>query len=254
MKTLILHRRYFSHGVFGVLCDEFGNELCKIVERPWRDNQPGISCVPSGEYNLIPHRSPKFGACYALDGEQNDVTILGPSQRTHILIHIANFVEQLEGCIAVGAYSGAIQPPIPGLSGVYIFGSSLISIAYSQLDSTIPLFFKNVTSLTDATRLIALCLTFNAILTATIPYLTRFFITLSPVYQSFTGALLVSIPFVFFIFFEPNIYTCCAMILIFSFGEILEYSNFNVIIDTLSTSQKKASILVVVILEILVFL
>jgi hypothetical protein len=76
MKTVILHRRYFEHGVFGILCDEFGNELCKTVERPWRDNQPGISCVPSGEYNLIPHQNPKFGSVYALEENYCGQTVL----------------------------------------------------------------------------------------------------------------------------------------------------------------------------------
>ncbi|SHO58776.1 DUF5675 family protein [Vibrio quintilis] len=108
-RHLILHRRYFSHGVFGVLCDEYGNDICKTIERPWKDNQPGISCVPAGEYDLIPHQSPKFGNVYALDAEQNGVTVFGPSQRTHILMHVANRVDQLEGCIAVGMEFGVLK-------------------------------------------------------------------------------------------------------------------------------------------------
>lgn len=107
--TLILYRRPFTHGTFGVLCDEFGNELCKTIERPWKDNAPRISCIPDGEYDLISHKSPKFGHCYALDGEEQGVTIFGPSQRTHILIHVANRVDQLQGCIGVGMRFGVLK-------------------------------------------------------------------------------------------------------------------------------------------------
>lgn len=108
-QTLVLHRRPFKHGTFGVLCDEFGNEICKTIERPWLDNQQRVSCIPDGEYDLIPHQSPRFGQCYAIDGEQHGVTIFGPSQRTHILIHVANRVDQLQGCIGVGMDFGVLK-------------------------------------------------------------------------------------------------------------------------------------------------
>ncbi|CCN69765.1 conserved hypothetical protein [Vibrio nigripulchritudo SFn118] len=108
-QTLVLYRRPFTHGTFGVLCNEFGEEICKTVERPWLDNQRLISCIPDGEYDLIPHKSPRFGDCYALDGEQHGVTIFGPSQRTHILVHVANRVDQLEGCIGVGMEFGVLK-------------------------------------------------------------------------------------------------------------------------------------------------
>ena len=109
MKTLVLHRRYFLHGTYAVLCDECGNELTKTVERPWLNNQPGISCVPEGEYILEPHTSPKFGQCYALVAPELGVTISSQSLRTHILIHAANLPEQLEGCIAPGMQFGVLK-------------------------------------------------------------------------------------------------------------------------------------------------
>ncbi|MDF5698383.1 DUF5675 family protein [Vibrio parahaemolyticus] len=108
-RTIVLYRRGFEHGTFGVLCDEFGNEICKTIERPWKDNAPMISCIPDGHYDLVPHQSPKFGKCYALDGEEQGVTIWGPSQRTHILIHVANRVDQLQGCIGVGFDFGVLK-------------------------------------------------------------------------------------------------------------------------------------------------
>ncbi|MDC5753841.1 DUF5675 family protein [Vibrio europaeus] len=109
MKTLTLHRNYFPHGVFSILCDDNGNAMLKTVERPWKDNQPGVSCIPEGEYDLIQHTSPKFGKCLAVDGEQQGVTVFGPSQRTHILFHPANLASQLEGCIAPGFHYGVVR-------------------------------------------------------------------------------------------------------------------------------------------------
>lgn len=109
MKTLTLHRNYFPHGVFSYLCDENGNAILKTVERPWKNNQAGISCIPEGTYDLLPHDSPKFGKCYALEAPTLGVTRFGPSQRTHILIHKANRAAQLEGCIAPGMDFGVVN-------------------------------------------------------------------------------------------------------------------------------------------------
>ncbi|MCG9624621.1 DUF5675 family protein [Vibrio mediterranei] len=120
-KRLTLHRSYFPHGVFGTLCDEFGNKLCYTIERPWQDNAKGKSCVPEGEYHLTPHQSPKFGQCYALDGEEHGVTIFGPSQRTHILIHKANKASQLQGCIAPGMTFGVLDGEWAVLSSTQAF-------------------------------------------------------------------------------------------------------------------------------------
>ncbi len=109
MKTLTLHRNYFPHATFSYLCDENGNAILKAVERPWKNNAAGISCVPEGTYDLVPHNSPKFGKCYALEAPNLGVTIYGPSQRTHILIHPANTADQLEGCIALGMNFGVVN-------------------------------------------------------------------------------------------------------------------------------------------------
>jgi hypothetical protein len=108
-KKITLHRNYFDHGVFSTLCDEFGNKLCHTIERPWLQNKKGVSCIPEGLYKLIPHQSPRMGNCYALESEEHGVTVYGPSQRTHILIHKANKVSQLEGCIAPGMTFGVLD-------------------------------------------------------------------------------------------------------------------------------------------------
>lgn len=63
------------------------------LELPWRDNQRGISCIPEGVYDAILHDSPKFG---------KSIWIQNVPNRSEILIHYANYVRELRGCIAVG--------------------------------------------------------------------------------------------------------------------------------------------------------
>lgn len=67
---------------------------CYTLELPWKDNERRVSCIPEGEYKAIKHRSPKFG---------NSVWIQDVPGRSEILIHPANYVRQLLGCIAVGS-------------------------------------------------------------------------------------------------------------------------------------------------------
>jgi hypothetical protein len=80
----------------GVLYVEKDNKIlfeCFTLELPWKDNQRRISCIPEGTYKAIKHRSPKFG---------ESVWIQNVPNRSEILIHPANYVRQLLGCIAVG--------------------------------------------------------------------------------------------------------------------------------------------------------
>lgn len=66
---------------------------CFTLELPWKDNQRNISCIPDGRYPIIPRFSPRF---------QRHLHLLNVPGRDLILIHEANFVQQLRGCIAVG--------------------------------------------------------------------------------------------------------------------------------------------------------
>lgn len=88
-------------GTFGELYHQ-GRLLLVTVERDWRNNEPNVSCVPAGLYTLRRHTSPSKGACFALEAPSLGVTISGPSQRTHCLVHVANFPHQLAGCIGPG--------------------------------------------------------------------------------------------------------------------------------------------------------
>lgn len=109
MKHFILRRRYFKHGTYSYLYREGGSNVCCIVERPDLNNEPNVSCIVEGTYSLLPHKSPKFGECYALEARELGVTRYGPSLRTHVLIHKANTPLDLQGCLAPGVDFGFVK-------------------------------------------------------------------------------------------------------------------------------------------------
>lgn len=69
--------------------------VADTLECPWKDNTPNISCIPEGEYSLSYRDDPSFHVkkCYTVDPVEG---------RFGILIHAANSVGELKGCIAVG--------------------------------------------------------------------------------------------------------------------------------------------------------
>ena len=88
------------------------DEPLPTIERPWipgsaPGGRPHVSCVPDGSYSLLRHARPNGDVCVAL--RNPDLGVYYSSEnvpeaggRTLILIHSANFVEELEGCIAPG--------------------------------------------------------------------------------------------------------------------------------------------------------
>ena len=66
---------------------------CRTLELPWKENQKRVSCIPTGEYKVVKRQSEKY---------KNHFHILDVPNRSYILIHPANYVRQLLGCIAVG--------------------------------------------------------------------------------------------------------------------------------------------------------
>tara|TARA_Y100000310_G_C20700807_1_gene829687 strand:- start:1080 stop:1517 length:438 start_codon:yes stop_codon:yes gene_type:complete len=105
MNQIILNLRTVNVpgiGTFGTLYSHDGRVICRTVEREWLDNKPSISCVPEGMYELEWTNSPRFGECFALVNEQLGVSVSGDTTRTHILIHAANYPNELQGCIAPG--------------------------------------------------------------------------------------------------------------------------------------------------------
>jgi hypothetical protein len=87
------------------------------LERPWVPStnggiggQKGVSCVPPGRYRLFPHSGEAFKNVWALVNPALDVyhwdsqvpAARRGKARTTVLIHPANYVSELRGCIAPG--------------------------------------------------------------------------------------------------------------------------------------------------------
>lgn len=92
MIDIVLKRFcYHPQGTLGVI--DFAGERFYTVERPWIDNKPYVSCIPTGSYNMRRRESPRFGETWH---------VLDVEDRTHILIHVANFPSDVQGCIGLG--------------------------------------------------------------------------------------------------------------------------------------------------------
>ena len=88
---ILLNRTYHPNGVNGVLTFK-GEEICKTVELPWRDNRPRVSCIPEGKYKLRKRTSPKF---------KEHFEVMDVKDRRFILFHPGNDAgKELRGCIA----------------------------------------------------------------------------------------------------------------------------------------------------------
>lgn len=91
----LIRYNYTDRITQGILFYE-GVYLADTLELAWKDNQHVISCIPEGTYKLGLHISTHLGMC---------ISILAVPNRTDILIHIANDVSELKGCIAPGIKS-----------------------------------------------------------------------------------------------------------------------------------------------------
>ena len=79
-------------GTFGRLVYD-SSVVAYTLELPWKDDQTDVSCIPLGEYQVIPHNSVEHPDVWEITNVPN---------RSGILIHNANFISEVRGCIAVG--------------------------------------------------------------------------------------------------------------------------------------------------------
>lgn len=92
-----------NRGTFGVL-RQGHVPFALTMEEPWRENQPSVSCIPSGRYRCKRVRSPKFGDTFEI------TSVPG---RTHILFHKGNDLDDTEGCVMVAEeFSGTFDHPM----------------------------------------------------------------------------------------------------------------------------------------------
>lgn len=69
------------------------------LELPWKKNKQWISCIPKGTYPVTYRKAEE-----SRNFDYDHFHVQNVPGRTWILIHIANFIRQLLGCIAIGKY------------------------------------------------------------------------------------------------------------------------------------------------------
>lgn len=99
MKTATLVRDAVSDDVIlGTLT--IADRTYHVLERPWRNNQRNQSCIPTGVYEavfLAQTDSGKFRNVYELQAVPD---------RSDILIHSGNVVDDTRGCLLIGLSRG----------------------------------------------------------------------------------------------------------------------------------------------------
>lgn len=118
---LVVFRTYQPDGTNGELY--LDQQLqCYTIELPWKDNQPQVSCIPEGRYELKKRYSPRFG---------QHLWVMGVAGRALILIHPANdALKELRGCIAPVSY---LSGPGKGQESKKAFGR-LLQLVFAALE------------------------------------------------------------------------------------------------------------------------
>jgi len=84
----------------------FGNLLigpwifCVTLEPPEKENQQRVSCIPTGNYTCRRIVSPKHGTTYEVQNVP---------ERSGILFHAGNVVDNTEGCIILAEKFGKLE-------------------------------------------------------------------------------------------------------------------------------------------------
>lgn len=105
---ITLHRTHLpSQGTVGVL--ELQDTLWYTMEQPWRNNLPFKSCIPVGEYQLIPWESYKYGECFIAVNEELNVfhSEASPGRPSDgrfkcLYFHRGNYPNSFKGCGGIG--------------------------------------------------------------------------------------------------------------------------------------------------------
>jgi len=89
----------FEGGALGALliCNKV---FCATLEPPDQDNIKNLSCIPAGQYLCRRVQSPKFGETFE---------ILNVPNRTHVLYHRGNTIEDTNGCVILGITWGKLS-------------------------------------------------------------------------------------------------------------------------------------------------
>ncbi|HWD29749.1 MAG TPA: DUF5675 family protein [Rhizomicrobium sp.] len=104
-----------ANGSYGRMLID-GAPFAFTVEQPWNDNAQGHSCIPAGDYALLPYDSPAHGETVVFHNPALNIygtpamIPAGVAGRSLCEIHSANWPFQLKGCVAPGAQLTSIPP------------------------------------------------------------------------------------------------------------------------------------------------
>lgn len=90
--TRYRHTEDATYGDLHIYSDSRHLAYCSILELPWRDNKQNVSRVPSGKYTIVLEWSNRFKMMLW--------EIKSVANRSECKFHSANFVNQLNGCMA----------------------------------------------------------------------------------------------------------------------------------------------------------
>lgn len=88
-----------DQGTFGVMtiC---GQAFCVTLERPDELNKVNISSIPAGQYLCKKTNSHRFGETFE---------ITNVPDRTHVLLHAGNRIEDTQGCVVLAQHFGKLH-------------------------------------------------------------------------------------------------------------------------------------------------
>ena len=110
--------------------------FCYTLEMPWHNNEPFISCIPSGKYKCIPHKFKGRTKCFKL---------LNVPNRTNILIHPGNvagditkgYQSDVRGCIVIGRKWGKLDNQIAVLQSRWMMKQLVQETRWNEFELTI---------------------------------------------------------------------------------------------------------------------
>ena len=110
MKFTIV-REYFPDRTEGVMTCSDNDTTFRTIELPWKNNANDVSCIPEGTYKCARYRRKNGQICWQL---------LKVPKRTAILVHVANTVNDLLGCIGIGLKKAIFAGVVGNLIGVAV--------------------------------------------------------------------------------------------------------------------------------------
>lgn len=102
LRQIRLHQ--VGDSILGLILHQ-RRELCWVIERGWRFNEPYVSCIPPGQYVLESYSSEKYPDTWAMVGgtvayDEPGMQRLASFTRFACVYHIANEGVELAGCSA----------------------------------------------------------------------------------------------------------------------------------------------------------